>query len=94
MRKILILIGTLTGALLAGNCRAAATLPETPSGISVQVSTNGDYEIRSHEPAWAFGGSIPFFDTMIGRHGALWLEAKPSEIFDASEGQPIKHRIE
>src|SRR6266404_6385801 len=60
MRKILILIGTLTGVLLAGNCRAATTLPETPSGISVQVSTNGDYEIRSHEPAWAFGGSIGY----------------------------------
>src|SRR5882724_6564607 len=60
MWKILILIGILTGALLAGNCRAAATLPETPSGISVQVSTNGDYEVRARELAWTFGGNVGY----------------------------------
>ena len=60
MRKILILIGTLTGALLAGNCRAAATLPETKGGVGVQVTTNGDYEIRARELTWTFAGNVGY----------------------------------
>ena len=59
MRKPLILIGILTGAQLAGNC-PAMTLPETQSGVSVQVSTNGDYEIRDRDLAWTFGGNVGY----------------------------------
>ena len=60
MRKTLILIAILTGALVAGNCRAVVTLPETQGGVSVQVNTNGDYEIRVREPAWTFGGNVGY----------------------------------
>ncbi|HXI83444.1 MAG TPA: hypothetical protein VNL17_05060 [Verrucomicrobiae bacterium] len=60
MRKILILIGIVTGAMLAGNCRAAVTLPETRGGVGVQVTTNGDYEIRVHEPSWVFAGNVGY----------------------------------
>lgn len=60
MRTTLLLIGILIGFVLAGNCSAAATLPEARSGIGVQVSTNGDYEISSHEPAWTFGGGVGY----------------------------------
>ncbi len=55
-----LILAVLTGALYAGNCRAGAILPETQSGISVQVNTNGDYEIRSREPAWVFGGTVGY----------------------------------
>ena len=55
-----IFIGMLTGVVLAGNCRAAVMLPETQSGVSVQVNTNGDYEIRAREPAWTFGGNVGY----------------------------------
>ena len=60
MLKTAILIGILTGTALIGECRAETTLPETRSGISILVNTNGDYEIRSREPAWAFGGTVGY----------------------------------
>jgi len=60
MRTLAILIGLLAGAVLAGNCGAAVTLPETKGGVVVQVNTNGDYEIRAREPAWTFGGSVGY----------------------------------
>ncbi len=59
MRKTAILIGILAGVLFAGYCRAA-TLPENASGVSVQVNTNGDYEIVTREPAWTFGGTVGY----------------------------------
>src|ERR1017187_6133979 len=60
MRKTAIFFGMLTGAVLAGNCRAVVTLPETQSGIGVEVNTNGDYEIRARELAWTFGGTVGY----------------------------------
>lgn len=53
-----LILALLTGVLISGNCQAAVTLPETQSGVSVEVNTNGDYEIRAREPAWAFGGTV------------------------------------
>lgn len=50
----------LAGALVTGNCRAAPTLPDAPCGISVQVDTNGTYEIRAREPAWTFAGTVGY----------------------------------
>jgi hypothetical protein len=46
--------------LFGGNGRAAVTLPDTPSGIVVRVETNGDYEVRSREPARLFGGTVGY----------------------------------
>jgi len=48
----------LTGILIADNCRAAVTLPDAASGISVQVDTNGTYEIQARNVSWTFGGNI------------------------------------
>src|SRR5271169_6635292 len=60
MRTTLLSIGILTGVVLVGDCEAAATLPETSSGVSVQVNTNGDYEVLSRGPAWTFGGTVGY----------------------------------
>src|SRR5712671_7912547 len=46
--------------LFGGNCRATVTLPDSPSGIVVQVETNGDYEVRSREPVRLFGGTVGY----------------------------------
>ena len=45
---------------MAGQCRAAVTLPESADGISVQVETNGEYQIRARQPGWTFRGSIGY----------------------------------
>lgn len=50
----------LTGILITGNGHAAVTLPDVPSGISIQVDTNGSYEIRAHDPTWTFGGTVGY----------------------------------
>ena len=50
-------VAILAGALVAANCRAV-TLPDAPCGISVQVETNGAYEIRARDPGWSFGGTV------------------------------------
>ena len=53
-----LILAILTAVLITGNCQAVVTLPETRSGVSVQVNTNGDYEIRARELAWTFGGTV------------------------------------
>jgi hypothetical protein len=60
VRKTLILFGILTGTVLVGNSQEAVTLPETQSGVSVQVNTNGDYEIQVRDPGWTFGGNVGY----------------------------------
>ena len=57
-RQLSLVAVILAGTLIAGECRAAVALPDAPSGIRVQVATNGDYEILSRKPAWTFGGTI------------------------------------
>ncbi len=56
-----VVIAILAGVLLfGGNGRAAVTLPDAASGIAVQVETNGEYEVRSREPARLFGGTVGY----------------------------------
>ena len=55
-----VILSVLTGTLIVGHCHAAVTLPETQRGVSVEVHTNGDYEIRAREPAWTFGGNVGY----------------------------------
>ena len=43
----------LAGVFVAGDCRAA-------SGVSVQVNTNGSYEIRADQLGWTFGGNVGY----------------------------------
>src|SRR6266404_1298732 len=50
----------LTGILIAGNCRAAVILADVPSGLSVEVDTNGSYEITTRSPLWTFGGNVGY----------------------------------
>jgi len=50
----------LTGILVTCNCPAAVMLPDAPSGISVQVDTDGSYEIRAGNPSWTFGGNVGY----------------------------------
>src|SRR5580704_5106220 len=57
MLKTAIFMGVVAVTVLASRSQAAA-LPESRSGISVLVNTNGDYEVRSREPAWTFGGNV------------------------------------
>src|SRR5579862_8377146 len=57
MRKTAIGFSLLAVVALA-SVSPAVTLPETKSGIGVVVTTNGDYEIRSREPAWTFAGGV------------------------------------
>src|SRR5258708_4465591 len=59
-RSPILILALLTGVLIAGNCQATVTLPETQGGVSVQVNTNGDYEILSRDPAWTFSGNVSY----------------------------------
>jgi hypothetical protein len=59
-RSFLVGLTILSGALIAPECPAMVALPESQDGISVQVETNGEYQVHGRAQGWTFRGSTGY----------------------------------